>query len=94
MVNKTYNILGDIVLNIIDLYVNNLRKDDIIVFGKKNNINLSDDELDFTYNFIKNNYKDVIKNKDSFNLEKYRNRFSPDNYVKIEELLKKYISYL
>ena len=81
-------------MNIIDLYVSNLRKEDIIGFAQKNNITLSDSELDFTYNFIKNNYKEAIQNKDTFNLSAYKDRFSSENYPKIEKLLQKYISYL
>ena len=81
-------------MNIIDLYVSNLRKEDINAFAVKNDINLTDNELDFTYDFIKNNYKDAIKNKDTFNLSAYREHFSSDNYIKIEKLIQKYISYL
>ena len=81
-------------MNIIDLYINNMRKDDITNFAIKNNINLNDNELDFTYNFIKNNYKEVINNKDTFDLSAYRNNFSKENFEKIEKLLKKYINYL
>jgi len=81
-------------MNIIDLYVSNLRKDDIMIFAKKNDINLSDSELDFIYNFIKNNYKEAIRNKDNFNLDEYKEKFSEENFYKIEKLLKKYISYL
>ena len=87
--------MGDFkMLNIIDIYVNNMHKEDIVTFAKKNDIDLSSDELDFIFDFIKNNYKDIIKNKDSLNLEEYRDRFSNDNYIKIEELLKKYINYI
>lgn len=81
-------------MNIIDLYISNLRKEDIVMFANKNDINLSDNELDFTYNFIKNHYKEAIKNKDTFNLSAYRNKFSEENYLKIESLLKQYINYL
>ena len=81
-------------MNIIDLYVRNLRKEDITLFAKKNDINLSDSELDFTYDYIKNNYQEAIKNKDTFNLSAYQDKFSPDNFKKIEQLLTKYISYL
>lgn len=81
-------------MNIIDLYVNNLRKEDISLFAQKNDINLNDNELDFTYNFIKNNYKEAIKNKDTFNLSAYKDKFSEENFVKIEKLLTKYINYL
>lgn len=81
-------------MNIIDLYVSNLKKEDIDIFAKKNDIFLSNEELDFTYQFIKNNYKEAIKNKDTFNLSAYKDRFSSENFEKIEKLINKYISYL
>lgn len=81
-------------MNIIDLYISNLRREDVLLFARKNSIELSDHELDFTYNFIKNNYKEAIRNKDSFDLSKYKDEFSEENYFKIEKLLKQYINYL
>ncbi len=81
-------------MNIIELYINNLRREDITNFALKNGINLSAEELEFTYDFIKNNYKDVLKNKESFDFSKYKEKFSSENFSKIELLIKKYISYL
>lgn len=81
-------------MNIIDLYVRNMTKDTIINFAIKNGITLSDEETDFVYQFIKNNYEEAIKDKDNFDFSKYKEKFSAENYVKIENLIKKYISYL
>lgn len=81
-------------MNIIDLYVNNLRKEDIDNFALKNNAKLSTSERDFIYDYIKNNYKEAIRKKDSFNLSLYKNKFSEENYQKINSLIKKYINYL
>lgn len=81
-------------LNIIDLYVRNISKDTITNFAIKNGITLSDEETNFVYHFIKNNYKEAIRDKDSFDFSKYKEKFSEENYVKIESLIKKYISYL
>lgn len=81
-------------MNIIELYINNLRREDITIFALKNGISLSAEELEFTYDFIKNNYKDVLKNKESFDFSKYKEKFSSENFSKIELLIKKYISYL
>ena len=44
-------------MNIVDIYMNNLRKEDIINFALKKDIRLSNEELDFTYGFIKTHYK-------------------------------------
>ena len=81
-------------MNIIDLYINNLRKDDILLFANKHNINLNSDELDFTYSYIKNNYKEVLNNKDRFNFDEYKEKFSEENFYKIKELINTYINYL
>ena len=55
-------------MNIIDLYISNLRREDVLLFA--------------------------IRNKDSFDLSKYKDEFSQENYLKIEKLLKQYINYL
>lgn len=81
-------------MDIIDLYVRNMSVSNVRDFAYKNNIALSDEETDFVYNFIKNNYREVIKNRDSFDLSAYKEKFSEENFQKIEKLIKKYISYL
>lgn len=81
-------------MNIIELYINNLRKDDIINFANKKDIRLSNDELDFTYDFIKKHYKEIIKDKYKYNFNDYRDKFSKENAEKISKLINEYISYL
>lgn len=83
-----------IYINIIDIYINNLKKEDIINFANKKDIRLSNKELDFTYNFIKNNYKEIMKDKYKYNLKDYKDKFSNENYNKIDKLIKEYINYL
>ncbi|MDD2208295.1 MAG: hypothetical protein PHU45_02950 [Bacilli bacterium] len=80
--------------NIIEVYIKTLTKEDVNNFALNNNINLSASELDFTYNFVKNNYQDILAKPNSFNFSKYQDRFSSDNYFKIEALIKKYSRYL
>ncbi|MDD2505306.1 MAG: hypothetical protein PHF21_03430 [Bacilli bacterium] len=79
---------------IIEGYIKNLTKDDIYNFAIKNNIDLTLEELNFTYNFIKTNYQEVLKSPNNFNFDKYRNNFSKNNFLKIEQLIKKYSNYL
>lgn len=81
-------------MDIIDLYVRNMSVSNVRDFAYKNDIALSDEETDFVYNFIKNNYREVIKNRDSFDFSAYKEKFSEENFQKIEKLIKKYISYL
>lgn len=77
-------------LNIIEPYINNITKNDINSFAIKNNINLSNNELEFIYNFIKTRYKEVLNNPNNFSLSKYKNNFSNENFVKINGLINHY----
>lgn len=77
-------------LNLIEPFINRMTKEDIIKFAKKNNLNVTEHEINFVYSFIKNNYQTVLKNPDNFNLALYKNEFSNDNYLFIENLISKY----
>ena len=81
-------------MNIVDIYMNNLRKEDIINFALKKDIRLSNEELDFTYDFIKKHYKEIKKDKYKYNFNDYENRFSKENAEKIKKLISEYINYL
>ena len=81
-------------MNIVDIYMSNLRKEDIVNFALKKDIRLSSDELDFTYDFIKKHYKEIMNDKYKYNFEDYRSKFSSVNFEKINNLIKEYINYL
>lgn len=81
-------------MNIIDIYMNNLRKEDVINFATQKNISLSNQELDFTYDFIKQHYKEIIKDKYKYNFDDYQDKFSKENFIKIKNLINEYINYL
>ena len=77
-------------LNLIEPYINNISKTDINNFALKNNINLNTNELEFIYNFIKTKYKDVLNNPSNFNLVKYKQNFSNENFIKINAIVNRY----
>ena len=54
--------------NIIERYINKMTKEDIRSFAINKNINLSEQELDFTYDFVKKNYKSFFQNPKVFNI--------------------------
>ena len=66
-------------------------------FLKKNNINLSESELDFTFRFIKKNYEAVFANP-NIDLSRYKDKYSEENYFKLIKLVaeykNKYANYL
>lgn len=77
--------------NIIDRFMSNLKKEDIQNFAWKNNVTLSEEELNFTYDFVKKNWRIILSNPNSFQLEKYKNHFTEENYQKINFLIKQYL---
>lgn len=78
--------------NIIERYIKNLSKEQVNNFALKNNVNLSGLELDFLYVFIKKNYKEILANPSLLNLDRYKTKFSEENFVKIKKLFNEYLS--
>lgn len=78
--------------NIIERYIKNLSKEQVNNFALKNNVNLNGLELDFLYVFIKKNYKEVLANPSLLNLDRYKTKFSEENFVKIKKLFNEYLS--
>ena len=66
-------------------YINLLTIDKLKEFGLKNNINLTDNELNYLLNLIKNNCDDILKDDTKY-LEDVKNNINPTEFVKIKEL--------
>ena len=80
--------------NMIFNYVKNMKRDDVNNFLIKKNINLSEDELIFITNYIKENYEYIFDNKNTFTLERYKENFSNVNYQKLCELINEYRNFI
>lgn len=78
--------------NIISKVMMRLTKEEVNNFAISKNINLSNEELEFTYAFIKKNWEQVIKNPNLLNLERYKDKFTPENFSKIKKLFNEYSS--
>ena len=76
--------------NIIERYMNKLTKNDVNNFAQKNNVYLNEEELDFTYAFVKKNWATVIANPNTLNLDRYKDKFTEENLQKIKKLFKEY----
>lgn len=76
--------------NIIERYMAKITKDDVNNFAKSKNCNLSNEELDFTYTFIKKNWQDIIKNPAVFDIERYKHMYSETNYKKVKQVYQEY----
>ena len=78
--------------NLIERYMKRITKEEINNFALSKNINLNEDELDFTYSFIKKNWDKILSNPNLLNLERYKSIYSNENFKKINELVKEYYS--
>jgi len=78
--------------NIIERYINKMTKEDVNNFALSKNITLSEDELNFTYDFIKKNYKNLLGNPNLLNLELYKNKYSKENFSKITKVYQEYFN--
>ena len=76
--------------NIIINYINNMTIDDINNFAIKNSIYLNNIELNFIYDYIKDNYNSLLDNPNNFDISIYKNTFSEENYIKINNLINEY----
>ena len=75
--------------NLIKIYINKLKKENIEEFTKNNNIFLNQNEIDILYNLAKTKYQDILNGDETeiYNLKKY---ISEENYNKLYELYLKY----
>ena len=75
---------------IIQKYIEKLTKQDIINYTKKQNINLTQKEIDIIYYYIKNKYKDFLNGNHETILKELKQKVSPKTYKILEEYYKKY----
>ena len=78
--------------NLIKAYIGKMTIQDVNNFAVSKNIFLSPEELQFVYDFIRKNWEQVIRNPKLLNLDRYKDKFSPDNFVKIKKLFMEYSS--
>ncbi len=78
--------------NLILKVMNRLTKEDVENFAISKNINLTNEELAFTYDFIKKNWEQVLNNPNLLNLDRYKDKFSEENFIKIKKLFNEYSS--
>lgn len=78
--------------NLISRYMNKITKEDINNFALNKNIYLNDEELSFTYEFIKKNWNQILSNPNMLNLDRYKNKYSEENFNKIKILFNEYYS--
>ncbi len=76
--------------DLIEMYIKNLKVDNVNDFLLKENICLSKYELDIVYNYVKKDYKILLSGDYEKILLKIKSNLSEDNYNKIYDLFMKY----
>lgn len=74
----------------IERYMNMLKKSDVENFALSKNVHLNSEELDFTYAFVKKNWRAIIKNPNLFNIDRYKGKFSEENFLKVKQIYQEY----
>ena len=77
---------------IIQKYINKMTKKDIYSYALKKGLTLNETEIDKTYNYIKDNYKDYFNNNlyDEKILNDAKLIFTEENYKKFKILYDEY----
>ncbi len=76
--------------DLISRFIEKMTPNDISNFAKEQNIELSEDETNFIYLFLKKNWQELLGNPNSLIMSRYRNNFSDENYNKINNLVNYY----
>ena len=76
---------------VIKMYIDNLKKEDIITYVKKNNITAESKDIDYVYNYVKklDNFNDI---KSHINMMKQH--VSKNGALILDMLYNKYMRYL
>lgn len=69
-----------------------LTKEQVNEFAMKNDVMLSTEELDFVYDFAQKNWRHILSCHGNVDISRYKEKFSEENFVKIQKLMKEYSS--
>lgn len=75
---------------LIERYINNMDINDLNNFAISKGIGLSEDELNFTFKFVKQNWQTILANHGIFDIDKYQSFYTSENFTKIKQLVKEY----
>ena len=69
----------------------NLSVDKVDQFAKTKNIFFNEDELNFTYSFIKKNWQTIFASHGIFDINRYKDKYQPENFNKLIMVYKEYL---
>lgn len=71
--------------NLLKKYIDRLRKEDILNYSIKENIKLTERELNIIYNAIKNRFNEIYNDGITI-IDEYKNMLENNTYIKLKEL--------
>ena len=74
-------------------YIERIKKEDIANYSLSQNINLTTNELDIIYDYIKNKTNEILNNPSKL-IDEIKDKVSINVYNKIVELYDKYKDYI
>ncbi len=75
---------------ILSRYIKKMTIEDVNNFAISKNISLTGEELEFVYVFIKKNWETILSNPKMLKLDRYKDKFTEDNFIKINKLFMEY----
>ena len=77
---------------LIESYIKNINKENIYEFGLKNNIKLTEKELDILYHFFKNNLQDLLYGNSRGIFASLESDLDHEKFLKIKDLFEFYFN--
>lgn len=71
---------------LIENYIKQIKKTDIYNFAIKNNIQLTEKDVDILYHYLKNNWQEILYGNSRGVLSELETKFDADKFLKIKEL--------
>lgn len=78
---------------LLKIYIEKLKKEEVIKYIENNNYRVSDKEIDIIYFYIKNYWEDFYNNNDVV-WKKLKNDVSVNTYIEIMSLYNKYKNFI
>ncbi|MBQ3475313.1 MAG: hypothetical protein IJH20_04015 [Bacilli bacterium] len=80
-------------IKLIEIYINNITKNQANDFLEENDIYLNEKEFDYLFSKIKSNYIEII-NEDILTFKEIKDNITEQNYIKLISLFNNYKKYL
>ncbi len=72
---------------LVEKFMEKLTLEQVDDFAKKHDMVLSESELLFTHEFLKKNWQFILQNRGQVDLERCKEKFSEENYLKLQKLI-------